>query len=325
MQDPAGAVSSDNQRAPAVPRRWTLHGLNNGRIFAATRYGVGVLPRSVSYAIGHVGTWIAWRTMASSRAAIADNLAAVFPDESRSALERRALDTFRSYARDVIDFLRALSATESEAQALFHIAGPYLTLFEGLRAQGRGIILVSGHFGNWEVGGVLFRMLRLPLSVVAMTEADPTVNRIRREIRDQIGARTIETRQSFDTALQIRRQLAENNVVAMLVDRHFARDRVAVTLFGRRAWFLRLPFVMSHVTGAPILPCSVERIAPGRFAICPSAPVYVATDVPRDEAIAAAADKVAQAVEERIRMRPELWYTFYRYWDTQRDAYDGLA
>ena len=308
----------------AGPRRWTLHGLNNGVIFSATRRGVGILPRVVSYGIGHVGTWIAWRTMATSRAAIADNLSAVFPGESRRALEGRALEMFRSYACDVIDFLRALSASDSEAATFFHIPDRYLGLFEQLRAPGRGIILVSGHFGNWEVGGVLFKMLRLPLSVVAMTEADPKVNQIRREIRDQIGAKTIETRQSLDTALQIRRELGANKVVAMLVDRHYGRDRVGVTLFGRRAWFLRLPFVMGHATGAPILPCTVERNSPGRFDICPSAPVYVATDIPRDEAIATAAQKIAEAVEERIRVRPELWYTFYRYWDAQRDAYDGL-
>ena len=77
-------------------------------------------------------------------------------------------------------------------------------------------------------------MLGLPLTIVAMAEADPTVNRIRREIRDQIGADTIEVRQSLDTALQIRRHLGENRIVAMLVDRHYGRDRVAVTLFGRR-------------------------------------------------------------------------------------------
>jgi KDO2-lipid IV(A) lauroyltransferase len=308
----------------AVPRRWTLHGLNNGAILGATRAGVGFLPRPVSYAIGHVGTWIAWRSMAASRAAIADNLAPVFPAASRTELERRALQTFRSYARDVIDFLRALSSSDKEAAELFYIAKPYMALFEGLRAEGRGIILVSGHFGNWEIGGVLFRTLRLPLSVVAMTEADPKVNQIRREIRDQIGARTIETRQSLDTALQIRRQLAENNVVAMLIDRHYGRDRVAVKLFGREAWFLRLPFVMAHATGAPILPCTVERVSPGRFDICPSEPVRVAANLPRDRAIGAAAQQVAAAVEARIRARPELWYTFYRYWDAQRDAYEGL-
>jgi lauroyl/myristoyl acyltransferase len=308
-----------------VPRRWTLHGLNNGRIFGATRFGVRVLPRVVSYAIGHVGTWIAWRTMASSRAAIADNLSAIFPGESRPALERRALETFRSYARDVIDFLRALSASGNDAGEVFGVTEPQLDFFNDLRAQGRGIILVTGHFGNWEVGGVLFRMLRLPLTVVAMAEADPTVNRIRLEIRDQIGAETIEVRQSLDTALQIRRCLGENRVVAMLVDRHYGRDRVPVTLFGRRAWFLRTPFVMGHVTGAPVLPCSVERRGPGRFAIHPGAPIYLDTNVPRDEAIARAAQLVADGLEHRIREHPEFWYQFYRYWDAQRDAYDGLA
>jgi lauroyl/myristoyl acyltransferase len=158
-----------------------------------------------------------------------------------------------------------------------------------------------------------------------MAEADPIVNRIRREIREQIGANTIEVRQSFDTALQIRRRLGEHSVVAMLIDRHYGRDRVPVRLFGRRAWFLRTPFVMGHATGAPVLPCSVERVAPGRFAIHPGAPIYLATDVPRDEAIARAAQLVADTLEERIREHPEFWYQFYRYWDAQRDAYDGLA
>ena len=169
-------------------------------------------------------------------------------------------------------------------------------------------------------------MLGVPLSVVAMTEADPKVNQIRREIRDQIGAKTIETRQSLDTALQIRRELGANKVVAMLIDRHYGRDRVGVTLFGRRAWFLRLPFVMGHATGAPILPCSVERNVAGAFRhLSGRAGVTSPPTFPRDEAIAAAAQKVAEAVEERIRVRPELWYTFYRYWDAQRDAYDGLG
>ena len=119
-----------------------------------------------------------------------------------------------------------------------------------------------------------------------MTEADPTVNRLRREIRDEIGADTIEVRQSIDTPLQIRRRLADNRIVAMLVDRHYGRDRVPVTLFGRRAFFLRTPFVMGLITGAPVLPCSVERLGPGRFALRPGTPIDVSRDVPRDEAIA---------------------------------------
>ncbi len=309
-----------------APRRWTLHGLNNGLIFTATFHGVRLLPRAVSYAIGYVGTWIAWKTMHSTRAAVAQNLSAVFPDEPNAMLERRALVTLRSYARDVIDFLRALSHVKSDPQVVFDIVEEHRILFTNLLAQGRGVILVSGHYGNWEVGSMLIsRALDLPLTIVAMSEANPTVNRIRLDIRQKLGADTIEVRQSFDTALQIRRCLADNRIVAMLVDRHFAKDRVPVTFFGRSAWMLRTPFLMAHATGAPLLPCAIERIGPGRFKARPGAPVFVATDLPRDEALARAAQEVANAIETCVREHPEYWYHFYRYWDAQRDDYRGLA
>jgi lauroyl/myristoyl acyltransferase len=313
-------------RAEALPHRWTLHGLNNGFIFSATYRGVTTLPRAVSYAIARAGTWIAWRTMSRSRRAVADNLAAVFPGEDRDSLERRALVTLRSYALDVIDFLRALTAPPEQVQTLFDVVGEYRQLFEQLRARGRGIILVTAHYGNWEIGTLLMRAaLDIPLTIVAMTEANPTVNRIRRQMRDRLGADTIEVRQSLDTALQIRRRLNENHVVAMLIDRHYGRDRVPVTLFERPAWFLRTPLLMAYLTGAPIVPCFIERTGPGRFRARPATPIYLNSDVPRDEAIRRAAQQIADEVAHRVRAHPEFWYQFYRYWDAQRDTYDGLA
>ena len=309
-----------------VPRRWTLHGLNNGLIFTATYHGVRTLPRAVSYAIGRVGTWLAWRCLTSTRQAIADNLAPLFPHESRASLERRALDTFRSYARDAIDFLRALDTPDGDPRHVFDIVDEHRQVFEHLLGRRQGIILVTGHYGNWEVGSLLIRRaLGLPLTIIAMAEADPTVNRIRLAIRDKLGADTIEVRQSLDTALQIRRCLADNRIVAMLVDRHFGKDRVPVTLFGRAAWLLRTPLLMAHVSGAPLLPCSIERVGPGRFKARPDTPIYVATDLPRDEAIKIAAQRVADVLEAQVREHPEFWYHFYRYWDAQRDDYGGLG
>jgi lauroyl/myristoyl acyltransferase len=308
-----------------APRRWTLHGLNNGLIFWLTYHGVRLLPRSVSYAIGHVGSWLAWRAWRTTREAIADNLAPVFPDESRQQRERRALDTLRAYARDAIDFLRAIAGPRVSPYELFDLVDEHRALFGGLLANGKGIILITGHYGNWEVGSLLIRdCLDLPLWIVAMAEANPTVNRIRREIRQQVGAETIEVRQSFDTALQIRRCLAGNNIVAMLVDRHYGKDRIPVRLFGRQAWFLRTPFLMAQMSGAPLLPCAVERIGTGRFRARPVQPIVIARDLEREEALRRGAQEVANAIEARVREYPEYWYHFYRYWDAQRDEYTGL-
>jgi lauroyl/myristoyl acyltransferase len=307
-----------------VPRRWTLHGLNNGAIFGATYRGVMRLPRRVSYAIGRGGTWVAWRLMPETRAAIAANLHAIFPRESARELERRARATLDAYARDVIDFLLALKAPDDQLPTLFSHTDADDGLFRVLQAQGRGIILVSGHYGNWEAGAVfLRRIVKQPVAVVTMTEPSPEVNRLRREIRELIGADTIEVGQSFDTALQIRRRLAEGTIVPILMDRPVGRDRVEVKFLGRRAWFLRTPVLMGFMTGAPLLPCFMERTGAGRFTVRAGTPIVVDRDRPRDTAIQAAAQEFADQLEARVRAHPEFWYHFYRYWDAQGHPADA--
>jgi predicted RND superfamily exporter protein/lauroyl/myristoyl acyltransferase len=320
------AGSGPDDASAGAPRKWTLHGLNNGVIFTLTYHGVRTLPRSVSYALGYSLTWIAWRTLKRTREAIAHNLAPLFPTEDRATLERRALTTLRSYARDVVDFLRALDRDRHDPRRAFELIEESPDLVERLQARSHGAILITGHYGNWEAGSILIRhVLDWPLTIVAMAEADADVNRIRHIIRDKMGAETIEVQRSLETALQIRRHLAANRIVAMLVDRHYATDRVAVTLFGRQAWFLRTPFVIAVATGAPLLPCAIERAGPGRFRAYIGEPIIVSRDLPRDEALAQAAQQVANALETRVRAHPEYWYHFYRYWDAQRDEYDGLV
>ena len=223
-----------------------------------------MFPRGLSYAIGDASTWLSWRLMNRTRAAVMDNLSALFPHETGPQLAGRALRTFRSYARDVVDFLCALRAPGHEAAMLVDVPPERAQVFHDLLARGRGIILVGGHYGNWEFGGILMRrVLDLPLTVIAMAEAAGEANRIRREIRDGLGIDTLEVRQSLDTALQIRRRLSENRVVAFLMDRHIERDRVAVTLLDRPAWFLRTPVLMAYLTEAPLLPCFIERAGRG--------------------------------------------------------------
>jgi KDO2-lipid IV(A) lauroyltransferase len=306
----------EKPNAAHAPFQWTRHGLNNGVIFWLTVRGVRTLPRWVSYAIGHVGTWLAWRSMRATTNAVAANLSAVFPGESMSALKQRALDTYRSYAFDVIDFLRALSASDAEAHAMFDLRAESGQIFDSVLREQRGALLVAGHFGNWEIGGVLMgRVLKLPLTIVAMPEADPGINALRRETRDRMGVETLEVRQSLETPLAIRRTLAANRVVAFLVDRHVDRDRIEVSFFGRPTWFLQTPALLAYLTAAPIIPCFLERVRPGQFTTVALPPIVVDRSLPRAAAIQQATQQIATALESRITLKPHLWYQFYPYWD----------
>lgn len=279
---------------------------------------MAILPRPVSYAIGHVGTWLAWRTMARTRRAVAGNLRPLFPDERPRALERRALQTLRSYAIDVIDFIRAIDAPRDEIAAAVDVVDDDRRLFDQLLGNGRGIILVTGHYGNWELGGVVMRRLfELPLTVVAMPEVSAEVNRLRRDIRDRLGVESIEVRQSFDTPLRISRHLRNNGIVAMLMDRHVDRDRVDVSFLGRTAAFLRTPALMGYMTGSPLVPCFIERTGDGKYSVRPGTPIVLSRDRPREEEIQAAAQQFADQLASRIRQHPHYWYQFYAYWESQ--------
>jgi lauroyl/myristoyl acyltransferase len=297
---------------------WHNAGINNGRIFRWTCAGVAVLPTQVSYAIGWMGTGIAHRVMRDVSRALAENLQRVRPDVSPSALERLALATYRSYAVDVIELIRSLSLSARDLDRLFILEGR--DRFDAARSAGRGLILVTGHFGNWELGAVMMHHYGYPLDVVAMQEPDPVVNDIRRRMRASLGVRTIEVRQSLGTALQIRRRLGENATVAMLMDRHVGRDRVRVRFFDRDAWFLRTPALVAYLSGAPLVPCFIERQADGRFLVLPGEPIHVDRARERDMAVRDAAQAFALALEARIRERPTLWYQFYPYWRAQDAA-----
>jgi len=235
---------------------------------------------------------------------------------SARALERRARQTLGAYAYDVIDFIRSLRARDADLETLFDYSSADSQTIVDLLRNERGLILVSGHYGNWEVGAVFIRrIVKIPMAIIAMAEASPTVNRLRHEIRTLVGADTIEVGQSLETALQIRRRLAANGLVALLMDRAVGRDRVEVEMLGRRVAFLRTPALMAFTTGAPLLPCFIERVQAGRFKVRAGVPILVDRTRPRDEAIQRAAQDFADQLGARIRARPEYWYHFYQYWD----------
>src|SRR5512142_3018993 len=88
-----------------VQWQWHRHVLDTGPIFALTHWGVSHIPRQLSYAIGHVGTWLAFHRLKPATEALIENFRAVRPEASDAELRALALRTYRSYAREVIDFI----------------------------------------------------------------------------------------------------------------------------------------------------------------------------------------------------------------------------
>ena len=306
------------QNREPVQSAWTRHFLNSGTIYRWTYSGVSKLPYRVSYAIAHVATRLSYHLLPKTTDAVVENLRVVLPDADERSLRRLALETYRSYARDVVDFIRSLPLEPAAIRAMFEFeTSEARPMIDNMLASGNGILTVAGHFGNWEMGGLMLRAYGYPLSVLAMAHAADEANRMRQQMRDRWGIETIEVRQSMDTALQIRRQIADKRIIAILMDRYVDRDRVPVTFFGRRAYFLRTPALMAYMTGAPLFPVAIVRKGPGQFRLVPSAPIYVSREGNRDEEVARASQTFATQLEALIRQTPQCWYQFYPYWAAQ--------
>src|SRR5262249_10343288 len=151
--------------------------------------------RWITYGISRICTWLGWRLMTATRHAVASNLHALAPETPLADCERRALSTFRAYGLDVIDFLRAIAMPLDQQRRLFEVRPVDTGILKKVLDGGRGMILVTAHYGNWEIGSVLMRVLGIPLTIVAMAETNPDVNRRRLEMRERLGADTIEVRQ----------------------------------------------------------------------------------------------------------------------------------
>ena len=151
--------------------RWQLHGLSTGTIFGLTHWGVSHIPKAMSYGIGHVGTWLAFHLMTDATAALVGNLRVIVPHLDERGLRALALRTYRSYARETIDFIRSLSTYRRELATWL---APPNTFDRVDRSEGNGPLLGSGHVGKDEMGAVNLRPIYdAPLAMLGLPETQP--------------------------------------------------------------------------------------------------------------------------------------------------------
>jgi lauroyl/myristoyl acyltransferase len=263
--------------------------------------------------------------MKAETKALIDNYRVMLPRLGERELRALALRAYRTYACEVIDFIRSTSMSRQE---LWAGMSPLNTFDRVGRPGSNGMLFLTAHVGNIELGAVILRALyEYPLAVVLLPEHDPRVHEHRVQMRTKMGIETIEVRQDAETALRIRRFLSGGGTVAMVADRPLGRDRVEVEFFGRRTWFLRSPAIMGYLSGAPMVPSFIVRQPDGRYAGVGLDPIYVDRTGDRDTAVRAAMQAFATALEGIVRQYPQgivrqyphLWYNFFPYWSTADD------
>jgi len=248
-------------------------------------------------------------------AAVRSNLSVILGSPAASpAARERARDLIHAHFYAWIDFLHFASRPPEEASRLVESVVGYSRILEGLE-KGKGVLLLTAHLGNWEVGGLMLAEMRQPIHVVLVPDIFPAVERARRRLHERAGVTEIPVDRSFVPTLSVLRALEKNAIVAMQGDRDFDNTGVAVPFLGRPAYFPRGPIRVAMATGAAVLPAFIVRVPDGRYRAIVEEPLAVEREGDREAAFRANLARYVAILERYVRDYPEQWYCFYPFWD----------
>jgi lauroyl/myristoyl acyltransferase len=219
-----------------------------------------------------------------------------------STLTRRL---FMNYSTYLVDYGRFTSMRGENVTGNIVVFDGKENL-EAALAMKKGIILLTAHLGNWELGGIFFGNYGLKINVVTIQDSNPRIDEMRRSYRKQHNVNTITIGDSPFSTVEMLRALNEGEVVAMLIDRyHNGLDYMETDFFGRTARFPKGPFTLSRLTGAPIIMAFVIREAGGYTGII-EPPMVVVHESNEADVL----KKVVTMLEQRIVKYPDQWYNF---------------
>jgi KDO2-lipid IV(A) lauroyltransferase len=249
------------------------------------------------------------------RRVILDNLRRVYGgDVAEDEIVRLAQAHYGHLWRLCGEFLKFRWLSLAQKMALVRIEN--VEAFAGALAQGRGVLILTGHFGNWEVSTVAglnhYPQMRGKFHFVRRAIKPRWLDALVTRRFNQAGFGVFPKRGSLDAMLE---RLAAGDAIVFPFDQH-ARppDGIEVEFFGHPAWTFRSLAIIALATGAPVLAASSWREPGGRHVLRFEDPLSPIECDNTGEAIRRNT-RAYNAILERIVLRhPEQWYWVHRRW-----------
>jgi len=267
-----------------------------------------LLPRPVTRIIADALAWWSLRSSPELQKITRDNIA-VATGLSGEKLATLVRENFRCFARMLADYFLCAGGDGASANDLLESTEGWEHL-SAAQAAGRGTILITGHLGHWELGGLLLALRGLRMSIITLPEPSDALMRWRAACRRRLGIGTIAVGPGHDFAfVEMLGTLRENGCLAMLVDRPYHGTGTAVRQFGRTTQYSSGPAMLAHHTGATVLPAFVLRLPNHRYRaiVCPPIPM---SKGPLREVTLENTQRIADAFETLIRAHPEQWFNY---------------
>lgn len=299
------------------PRSW----MADYGVYLAVRLVVCVL-QTLSYraacAVAGGVAWLAYRIDRRHREVARDNLRQAFPgqytDAELDVLVRAVYRHFCTLLVDIVHLPRALHANTWRQ----HMQTPQIRLCVEQLLSGRPLLIVTGHFGNWEAGGYTLALLGFSTHAIARPLDNPYLDDFLRRFREGTGQRLLAKKGDFD---QMQALLASGGVIGTLADQDAGPRGLFVDFFGRPASTHKAVALLALEYNVPMLVLGVRKL-PG--VMCYE---QIIADVIRPEeyrgapdAVRAITQRYTAALEQIVRQAPEQYFWLHRRWKHQPET-----
>jgi len=277
---------------------------------------LGLLPSGFASSLGPRAARAFLVLESRRRRILLANLAHALPEKGPGELRTIARESVESFGAALLEFLGVLRLTREELLARVRLDG--LEHLMAARSAGRGVFLLSAHFGSWELGALVTGLSGEPIASVVRPLDNPLLERELALRRTRFGNRLIPKKEA---AREILRAMRRNETVAILVDQNVQpQEAVFVPFFGRLAATTPALALMQLKTGAAVVPVFTYPLGEGLYRLRFEAPIFpeeFASVEGRSERVRRATARYMEVTEAAIRRCPSAWLWMHDRWKTR--------
>ncbi len=276
---------------------------------------VRVIPAGCLYAFAKGIAALAYVFAVKQRKIALDSLSIAFGREkSRQEIEKIAKDCFTYMAKSAVELMFVFDKPHILREQV-EITGR--ENLDKAKALGRGVILVSAHFGNFPLLLGKLAVEGYKAGGIMRPMHDAKVEKIFLEKRERFGVKTIYSQPRNECVNNTIAALRNNELVFIPIDQNFGTGGVFVNFFGEKAATATGPVILAQRTGAAIVPCFIIRQPGDKHKIIFEAELELIEGKGPQDTILVNIQRLTGIIESYIRRYPAEWGWIHRRWKSK--------
>ena len=287
--------------------------------FLAARSAIAlieVLPLAWAQKLGEILGQLVYWPLGIRREVVVRQLAAAFPELDHGEVVHLARRSYAHLGRVLAESARIAGRGFAEVERLVESESGVDAILSAV-AEGRGVVLITGHLGNWELAGAYMALRGVPIEVIVRRLNNPLVDRMATKARQRSGMAVVR---DAEAVRRVPRAFKEGHAMAFVADQGvLGLASTFVPFFGRPAKTPRGPAVFALRFGVPAFFVAMVRKPNGRYH-CHVVPVPYEREAEREAETERFVAAFTGILEEWVRRYPDQYFWQHRRWRRQPEG-----